>query len=131
MIPFHKDRGEIKRTNAKAFTVFLHPGHKTITRNLYNELDDQRRIVLMKTTKLSYLLFSLAMVAALVLAAIPTSPAHALSAAPVQQSTSIGAADNHSPVLTSGIVVCKTRILWRNGHRIAIRVCHRVHRHDA
>ncbi len=81
----------------------------------------------MKTTKLSYLLFSLAMVTALVLAAIPVSPAHALSASAVPQSTSI-TADNHSSVLTAGIVVCKTRIVWRHGHRIAIRVCHKVPR---
>ncbi len=81
----------------------------------------------MKTTKLSYLLFSLAMVAALVLAAIPVSPAHALSTSAVQQSTSI-AADNHSSVLTAGIVVCRTKVVWRHGHRIAVRVCHKVHR---
>ncbi len=81
----------------------------------------------MKTTKLSYLLFSLAMVTALVLAAIPVSPAHALSASAASQSTSI-AADNPSTVLTAGIVVCKDRIVWRHGHRIAIRVCHKIPR---
>lgn len=85
----------------------------------------------MKTTKLSYLLFSLAMVTALVLAALPVAPAHALSASPVQQSASMSAADNNSPVLTAGVVICRTRIVWRHGHRIAVRVCHRVHRQDA
>ncbi len=124
MIPFLKAEGG--RMNAEAFTVFLQPGHKTVTLHHYNELDDQRRIVLMKTTKLSYLLFSLAMVIALVLAAIPVAPAHALSTSAVQQSTSI-AADNHSPAPT-GLVVCKTKIVWRHGHRIAVRVCHRVPR---
>ncbi len=82
----------------------------------------------MKTTKLSYLLFSLAMVTALVLAAIPVSPAHALSASAAQPGISIGTADNPSTVLTTGIVVCKDRIVWRHGHRIAIRVCHKVPR---
>ncbi len=81
----------------------------------------------MKTTKFPYLLFSLAMVTALILAALPVSPAHALSASAVQQSTSI-AADNHSSVLTAGIVVCKTKVMWRHGHRIAVRICHKVPR---
>ena len=115
----------------QAFTEFLQPGHKAITLSLYNELNDQRRIILMKTTKLSYLLFSLAMVTALVLTAIPVAPAHALSDSALQQNTSIQAAVNNSPVLTASIVVCRTRIIWRHGHRIAVRVCHKVHRQDA
>ncbi len=82
----------------------------------------------MKTTKLSYLLFSLAMVTALVLAAIPVSPAQALSTSAVQQQGTSIAADNHVPVLTAGAVVCKAKIVWRHGHRIAVRVCHKVPR---
>lgn len=82
----------------------------------------------MKTTKLPYLLFSFAMVAALVLAAIPMAPAHALSVSAPQQSTSLNAAISSSPVLTSGVVICRTRIVWHHGHRIVRRICHRVHR---
>ncbi len=82
----------------------------------------------MKTTKLSYLLFSLAMVTALILAAIPVAPAHALSTSAVQQQGTSIAADNHVPVLTAGAVVCKAKIVWRHGHRIAVRVCHKVPR---
>jgi hypothetical protein len=89
----------------------------------------KRRIVLMKTIKLSHILFSIAMVAALALAAIPASPAHALSDSAAQQSTSISAADNHSPTLSdASAVVCRTKIFWCHGYRVSIRVCHRVHR---
>jgi len=82
----------------------------------------------MKRTKLSHLLFGLAMVAALVLATIPSAPVHALSDSVIQQSTSIGAADNNSSTLRpAGAVVCRTKIFWRHGYRVSIRVCHRVH----
>jgi hypothetical protein len=86
----------------------------------------------MKTIKFSYLLFSLAMVAALALAAIPAAPAYALSDSATQQSASIGAADNNSSMLSASgaVIVCRTKVIWRNGHRISIRVCHRVHRPD-
>jgi hypothetical protein len=110
------------------FTFFLQTRYKTVTLNLYNDLNDQRRIVLMKTIKLAHILFSLTMVAALALAAIPASPAYALSDSATQQSTSINAADNDSSALTAaGVVVCRTKIFWRHGYRVSIRVCHRVH----
>jgi hypothetical protein len=84
----------------------------------------------MKRTKLSHLLFGLAMVGALVLAAIPSAPAHALSDSAMQQSASIGAADGKSSTLSASeaVVVCRSKVIWRNGHRVSIRVCHRVHR---
>ena len=86
----------------------------------------------MKTMRFSHILFSLAMIAALSLAAIPTTPAYALSDSATQQSTSISTTDNNSPALSmAGVVVCRTRIFWRHGHRISIRVCHRVHRPNA
>ncbi len=85
----------------------------------------------MKTTKIPYLLFSLAIVTALVLTAIPMVPAHALSDSAVKQNTAISAATNNSPVLTAGIVVCRTRIVWRHHHRIAVRICHRMSRPGA
>ena len=85
----------------------------------------------MKTTKLSHLLFSLVMIAALVVAAIPSTPVYAMSDSAPQQSTSIGAADITSSTLSAGAVVCRSITFWRNGHRVTIRVCHRVHRHSA
>lgn len=84
----------------------------------------------MKTIKLSHLLFSLAVVAALMMAAVPAAPAYALSNS-ASQITSIAAADNDSTVLTAGAVVCRSTTIWRNGHRVTIRVCHRVHRPNA
>jgi hypothetical protein len=76
----------------------------------------------MKPIKLSQLLFSLAVIGALVLAAIPASPAYALSA-PASHQTSIGAVGADAP---AGAIVCKSVVKWRNGHRIVVRVCHRV-----
>jgi len=83
----------------------------------------------MKTIKLTQVLFSLAVVAALVLAAIPATPAYALSDSSTV--TSIAAADNDSTALTAGAIVCRSVIRWRNGHRVVVRVCHRVHRPNA
>jgi len=77
----------------------------------------------MKPIKLSQLLFSLAVIGALVMAAIPAAPAYALSAAASDQ-TSISAAGADSP---ANAVVCRSVVKWRNGHRIVVRVCHRVH----
>jgi hypothetical protein len=85
----------------------------------------------MKTIKLSHLLFSLAVVAALVMAAIPAAPAYALSNS-ASQPTSIVAADDNAASLTAGvIIVCRNKVVWRDGKRISIRVCHRVHRPHA
>ena len=80
----------------------------------------------MKTTKLSYMLFSLAMIAALVVAAIPVAPAYAMSAS--SAGTGISAASADAPALGAGVLVCKSVIKWYHGHRIAVRVCHRVHK---
>jgi hypothetical protein len=85
----------------------------------------------MKTIKLPQLLFSLAMIAALVMAAIPAAPAYALTKS-ASQTTSITAAGADAPVVSPGAVLCRTKVIWRDGKRISIRVCHRVHRpHDA
>lgn len=87
----------------------------------------------MKTSKLSHLLFSLAVIAALMLAAVPMAPVYALSDSAARQSTSIAAADNSSSALTTvsaGAVVCRSWTVWRNGHRVTVRVCHRVHTKD-
>ena len=81
----------------------------------------------MKTTKLSYVLFSLAMIAALVFAAIPLAPAHAMSA--TSTSTSISAIASGTSVHGS-VWVCENVVKWIHGHRISVRVCHRVHKPD-
>lgn len=82
----------------------------------------------MKTVKLSRLLFSLAVIAALVAAAIPAAPAYALAdSAP--QAASLTASDGASAVLTAtSAVVCVKKVIWRDGHRVLVRVCKRVHR---
>ena len=87
----------------------------------------------MKRTKLSHVLFSLAVIAALMLAAVPVASAHAMSDTSARQSTGIAAADNSSSALTAvsaDAVVCRSWTVWRNGHRVTLRVCHRVHTKD-
>ncbi len=81
----------------------------------------------MKPIKLPYLLFSIAVIAALVAAAIPTAPAYALSDS-ASQVTSISASDSDTPALHPGEVVCKSKVIWRDGKRVTVRVCARVHR---
>jgi hypothetical protein len=82
----------------------------------------------MKPVKLSQLLFSLAVISALVMAAIPTAPAYALSAyASASDQTSISAAGADAP---ANAVVCKSVVKWRDGHRILVRVCRRVPPHE-
>ena len=86
----------------------------------------------MKTIKFSHVLVSFAVIAALALAAVPIAPAHAMSASLASQTTSLSATTgNHAPVLTSGAVVCRSITVWRHGHRITLRVCHRVLRQNA
>lgn len=79
----------------------------------------------MKPVKLSHLIFSFAVIAALVMAAIPAAPAYALPASSSDQ-TSISAAGADAP---ASAVVCKSVVKWRNGHRIVVRVCRRVPPH--
>ena len=76
----------------------------------------------MKPVKLSHLLFSLAVISALVLAAIPAAPAYALSA-PASHETSFSASDADAP---AAVIICRKVVKWRDGHRIVVLVCHRV-----
>ena len=76
----------------------------------------------MKTLKLSHLLFSLSVIAALMLAAFPSAPAHALGNSSAG-ATTLSANANGSP---AAVIVCKSVVKWRDGHRIVVRVCHRV-----
>jgi len=85
----------------------------------------------MKTIKLSRLLFSLAVIAALVAAALPAAPAYALTnTAP--QIVTVAATNQAAAALTVGVsaIVCWNKVIWRDGHRVSIRVCKRVHRHN-
>jgi hypothetical protein len=76
----------------------------------------------MNKIKFSYILFSLTLIAALALTVIPMAPAHALSS-----STANTVMTSANQVLTpNNGVVCKSVTVWRNGHRIVIRVCHKV-----
>jgi hypothetical protein len=77
----------------------------------------------MKTIKLPHLLFSLAVIAALVVAAIPSAPAYAM--APESTQATLSATDTGSGATA---IVCRNVVKWRDGHRIVIRVCKRVHR---
>jgi hypothetical protein len=76
----------------------------------------------MKPVKPSHILFSLAVIGALVLSAIPAAPAYALST-PASNQASLSAAEADSP---SAAVVCKKIVKWRDGHRVVVRVCRRV-----
>jgi len=80
----------------------------------------------MKNIKVSHLLFSFALIAALSLALVPMAPAHALSASsftsPVLTENQSGA-----PMLSaSSALVCRSIVVWRHGQRFVVRKCHRV-----
>ena len=72
----------------------------------------------MKTIKLSHVLFSLALIAALALAVIPV-PVFALSA-------SATAPASGTSLTASGGLVCHSVVVWHHGHRTVVRRCHRV-----
>jgi len=76
----------------------------------------------MKPVKLSHFLFSLTVIGALVLAAVPAAPAYALAPSATHQ-TGISATGADGP---AAAIVCRKVVKWRNGHRIVVRVCHRV-----
>lgn len=76
----------------------------------------------MKTNKFFNLFFSLVMIAALIVAAVPAVSAHALTPSQTQISSTSAAPD---------AVVCVRKTVWHNGHRVVIRVCHKVHKSDA
>jgi hypothetical protein len=87
----------------------------------------------MKTNKLSHTLFVFAVIAALVLAAVPMASAHAMSSSlgvssPAPQTTSITSAAATTLAPAPSAIVCRSVTFWRHGHRITVRVCHRVHR---
>jgi hypothetical protein len=83
----------------------------------------------MKPTKLFHVLFSMVVIAALVFASVPMTSAHALSTTSTR-STGLATIGGYAPTLISGIVMCRSIIVWRHGHRITVRVCHRVHRQE-
>ena len=75
----------------------------------------------MKTNNLTYVLFSLAIIAALFAAAIPMAPVHAMSAS--SATTTISSNADTSVV---NALVCRHVVKWVHGHRISVRVCHKV-----
>jgi hypothetical protein len=79
----------------------------------------------MNKIKTSHILFSLALIAVLALAVVPAAPVYALSASATNPviAANQGSASALAP---NGIVVCKTIIEWHNGHRVAVRRCHKV-----
>ena len=80
----------------------------------------------MKNIKVSHVLFSLALIAALGLALVPMAPVHALSAASV---TTPMLAENQGtgPAFSaSNALVCRSIVVWRHGHRIVLRKCHKL-----
>jgi len=80
----------------------------------------------MKNIKISHILFSLALIAALGLAALPMAPAHALSAGS-SAAPALVANQYAAPTLVSpNVLVCRSIIVWRHGHRVVVRRCHRV-----
>jgi len=83
----------------------------------------------MNKIKFSHVLFSLALIAVLTLAAVP-APAYALS---ISSTNTVAATyQNNTPVLASnGILVCRTIIEWHKGHRIVVRRCHKVQKSAA
>jgi hypothetical protein len=85
----------------------------------------------MNMIKLSHLLFSVAWIAALFAAAVPSTPVYAMSESARQPNTSIRAADIASSTLSGGAVLCRSITFWRNGHRVTVWVCHRVHKEKA
>jgi hypothetical protein len=83
----------------------------------------------MKTIKISRILFSLAVIGALVLAAVPAAPVFALStsaANTISAEKQLNAPAPNAGPISSGTLVCRSVVRWHNGHRIVIRVCHRV-----
>ena len=75
----------------------------------------------MNKIKLSHIVFSLALIAALAATSIPTAPAYALS----NSSAHVVVAEKQAAALGNNIV-CKSVTYWRNGHRVVVRVCHKV-----
>jgi hypothetical protein len=80
----------------------------------------------MNKINISGIVFSLALIAALAFAVVPMSPAHALSNSAVD---TVMTNANHveTTILAPNTgVVCKSVVVWRNGHRIVLRVCHKI-----
>jgi hypothetical protein len=83
----------------------------------------------MKPIKLSHILFSLALIAALTIAAVP-APVHALaasSAGAASTGNTIAANQSNAPIVAANSTwVCKSVVVWRHGHRIVVRKCHKA-----
>ena len=77
----------------------------------------------MNRNKLTYILFSLAVIGALLIAAVP-APVFALSGSP-SVSASAGAQLTAGLPTAPSYIVCRSVAFWRFGHWVVIRFCHR------
>ena len=80
----------------------------------------------MNKIKFSHIVFGLALIALLVAASVPMAPAYALS----NSSVHAVVAEKQSDTLNNNIV-CKSVTYWRNGHRVVVRICHKVTKPDS
>jgi hypothetical protein len=87
------------------------------------ECNHKRRNEAMNRIKLTYILFSLAVIAALVIAAVP-APVFALSGAPAVSASSNAQLTAGVPT-TGSVLICRSVGFWRFGHWVVIRLCHR------
>ncbi len=82
----------------------------------------------MSKTRLYQIVFSLAVIAALVLALAP-APAYALSASTAPAATSASVVNQVSAAgLSPSILVCRVVVVRHNGHITIFHRCHRVER---
>ena len=79
----------------------------------------------MNKIKFSHIVFSLALIAALAVASLPMAPAFALSTSSAT-AMAVGNQVNNTVLAPNTAVVCRSITVWRNGHRIVVRTCHKV-----
>jgi hypothetical protein len=79
----------------------------------------------MNKIKFSHVVFSLALIAALAVASLPMTPVLALSTSS-PNAVAVGSQVNNTVLAPNTAVVCRSITVWRNGHRIIVRICHKV-----
>jgi len=84
----------------------------------------------MNKIKFTHIVFNLALIAALAIAAIPIVPAHALSNSS-STAVTVEKPANATILAPATGVVCKSVVIWRNGHRTVVRRCHKVTNQDS
>ncbi len=84
----------------------------------------------MKTPSTFQILLSLALAAAIVLAALPAAPVYALSGNSSAATSVVQSAAHSSAAIAPQAVVCRSVRFWHNGHWVVIRKCHHVKGHE-